>query len=528
MENTRVGPFLIFERLGTSRRQKVFRARQIEQNIDVAIKFIGIPDETIRARAIDKIQNEIEKLKELRHPNLVRTLGAGVEGEQVFFATELIKSESLAKLLTRRGKLAADLVVDYGKQTAELLRYLHGQDLIHGKLTPDKILITRDGLVKVADMRLNRSKRKKLSRRRKLDDLAYLAPEQFQEGSSAKSDIYALGIILFELLTGKLPYPPETLDKLAKLKLQAKPPSVLALKMDCPVWLDQLITKMISPDPRRRPHSTNAVIMALDELKKFDRSKKATVDQVAGTFNPLTAGSDKSEADRLLGRSGRPVAEHSFFQSAGFLVGSLALILAILIFAMIPASSEKLMANARNLMASSEPADWLEARNDLKEVMTRGSDNEHYGEAENLYFESRRRSLVMQAQNGRKIALQSAASQKFVDAVRLQANREYDLAKATFQELVDSVDAQGDERHIHWESSSRIDKIRKTTANDKLGPLLDKVKSLREAQTTDELESSIELLTRIMKEHQDKPEFQPVVTLAEEVLAENQTRLQQQ
>ena len=529
MENTRVGPFLIFERLGTSRRQKVFRARQIEQNIDVAIKFLGMPDAEIRARAIDKIQSEIERLKELSHPNLVRTLGAGVDGEQVFIATELIKSESLAKLLSRRGKFAADLVVDYGKQTAELLHYLHEQDLIHGKLTPDKILVTRDGLIKVSDMRLNRSKRKKWSStKRNLDEVAYLAPEQFHEGSKAKSDIYSLGVILFEMLTGKLPYPPETLNKLARRKMNAKPQSVLTLAMDCPVWLDQLITKMISADPRQRPHSAKAVILAFEELKKFDRTKKASVTQVSGGFNPLTAGSDKSEANRILGKQRTDDSGISFFQSSGFLVGMLALIMAILIFAMIPTSSKKLMNHARSLMASEEPADWINARDDLKEVMARGKDSPFFNEAEKLYFESRRRSLVLQAERGKKIALQSFASQNFLDAVQFQISGKAEQAIEAFQKLVDQVDENGSERHIHWEAASRLSILLSENKINRQEKLVSIIDSQRTAQSTEQLEDAIEKLNQLVNDIRNEPELQQVVELAQEVLVQCQTRLEEQ
>ena len=524
MENTQVGPFLIFERLGTSRRQKVFRARQIEQNIDVAIKFIGMPDEAIRARAIDKIQLEIERLKALRHPNLVRTLGAGVEGEQVFFASELIKCESLAKILSRRGKLAADLVVDYGKQTAELLHYLHGQDLLHGKLTPDKLLITRDGLVKVSDMRLNRSKRKKLNSKRSLDDIAYMAPEQFQEGSTAKSDIYSLGVVLFEMLTGKLPYPPETLGKLAKRKMSAKPPSVLSLSMDCPVWLDQLVAKMISPDPRSRPHSARAVILALDELKKIERTKKASVAQVSGAFNPLTLGSDKSEANRILGKANSDDTRPSFFQSSGFLVGGLALIMAILIFAMIPTSSKKLMSNAQALMDSKNPTDWLVARDDLKQVIARGEDGKYFEAAEQLYFESRRRSLVVQAEKGKKFALQSFASQQFLDAVRMQENGELSGAIESFQELVDSVEVDGDERHIHWEADQRLKQLKEELANRSTA-LQHSIQAAQAAKSADELEKSILELKRLVSEAAEAENLQELVAIANQTVQSSQKRL---
>ena len=124
MENTRVGPFLIIKRLGKNRRQEVFHARQTEQDRDVALKFIQWPEKIALEQALEKVQREVDRLKQLRHENLARTFGAGVHEERIFFASEMIKGESLASILMRRGRLATDLVVEYGGQIAEILRYV--------------------------------------------------------------------------------------------------------------------------------------------------------------------------------------------------------------------------------------------------------------------------------------------------------------------------------------------------------------------------------------------------------------------
>ncbi len=468
VENTRVGPFLILQRLGANRRQRVYRARQTEQNIDVALKFLGMPDAAMRAKAIDRIQIETDILKELHHPNLVQLLGAGVEGEQIFFASELVKGESLTSMLSRRGKFAADQVVDYGRQISGLLIYLHDQDIIHAKLTPDKILVGRDGVIKVADLRLNRSRKRRWDspRQRELDMAAYLAPEQFSGEATAKSDIYSLGIILYEMLTGKLPYEPDTMARLARKKMHDKPAAVSSLVISCPVWLDELVCRMISPDPRMRPHSAKAVALALKELERVDASQTAAVSQVSGGFNPLTAGRDKTEANRILGKQKRKSSGESFFQSFGFLAVLLVTILAVLVFAMWPASSQTHWQRAQRLMQSDNSTDWIKARDHLKKIIGQGPDEPLYAPADELYFESRRRTLVMQAERGRRFGLQSVHSSKFVDAVALQQDGELAAAHDAFENLVNAIDPQGNERHILVESSSRLKQIRELQLAD--------------------------------------------------------------
>ena len=502
MENTQIGPFKIGSRLGNNRRQKVYRAKQIEQGIDVALKFIGLPSEEKRQRAIDKIQIEVERLKKLSHPNLVALLGAGFADDQIFLATELVKGESLTAKLARRGKLAADQVIEYGRQIAQVLDYLHNEKIIHSKLTPDKILIAKDGTVKVTDLRLNRAKKRRwdASRKRELDIAAYMAPEQFVDGATEKSDIYALGIILYEMLTGKLPYEPDTMDRMTRKKMTDKAPTVSKSTMNCPVWLDKMVCQMISPDPRMRPHTAKAVVLALEELKSLDASKKSAVSLVSGNFNPLTAGAEKTEANRLLGKKPREDdIKPSFFQSTAFLFVGLIGIVAILTYALMPASSKQNLEYAQQLMQSDEASDWRNARNYVKGIIENGTSDECFDGAEALYFESRRRTLVIQAEKGRSTVLQSAASQKFIAAVQAQESGDLASSRNGLIEILSTVDPAGDERHIHAEASIRIndvtDSMDLNIGGEALNALIDENRNL---DSTVEKNIAIRLLDRII------------------------------
>ena len=172
-------------------RDRVFHAVQESQDRDVVLKFITIPSSIEWTKAIDKIERETVELRKLRHDNLVRVYGVGVHEPEsrIFFATELIEGESLSSILARRGKLAPDLVVEYGHQIAEALKYIHNKEIIHSKLTPDKIMVTADHKVKVSDLRLNRAKKRRwdAARKRDLEIAAYMAPEQFEEGGTPVS-----------------------------------------------------------------------------------------------------------------------------------------------------------------------------------------------------------------------------------------------------------------------------------------------------------------------------------------------------
>ncbi|MFK7767310.1 MAG: serine/threonine protein kinase [Mariniblastus sp.] len=538
MENTYVGPFLIVKKLGTNRRQKVYHARQTEQDKDVALKFIKLPPSVEWVKALDKIDREVNELQKLRHPNLVKVFGAGVHEERIFFATELIEGESLSAILARRGKLTPDLVVEYGRQIAEVLRYLHSNDLIHSKLTPEKILVTQDHKIKISDLRLNRSKRRRWDapRRRELDIAAYMAPEQFTEGATPKSDFYSLGVILYEMLTGKLPYQPDTMGRMTKMKMNAPVPSVATDVMNCPIWVDKVITQMLSPDPRKRPHSARAIALGFEEIKKIDASKKAAVSQISGNFNPLTAGQDKTEARRLLGikkPKKKKQSDVAFYQQIPFQIAALVGIVGLTIFLMIPRSHQEILDEAQVMILSDDSAQWGKARINLKKIMD--AEGKYSKKAEEMYYESHRKSLVHHAENGKGNRLQSENVQLFGKAVRFQQDGKDIEASDIYSQLVAELapdgenDPEGKERHIYLESKSRLKELaEKEALPTDVVELTSMIAKAKEASEPADLVEAQQLLARIAMEFYAVDGYEETVTTAKEELTRIKDRIARQ
>lgn len=532
MENTRVGPFLIIKRLGKNRRQQVFHARQTEQNRDVALKFIKWPKKIALEQALEKVQREVVRLKELRHENLARTYGAGVHEEKIFFASELVKGESLASILTRRGRLATDLVVEYGRQIAEILRYLHSEKLVLGRLTPEKLMVTSDHKVKLIDPRMSRANRRRwdASKRPQPEVAAYLAPEQFTEGASERADFYSLGVILFEMTSGQLPVDPDNLGRMIRQKQTLAAPSVAEHVMDCPVWLDKMITQLLEPRPKDRPYSANAIVLAFDEIKKMDASQKGAAANIAGSFNPLNAGRDKSEAKRVLGKkaASRQEPKEPFYQTIPFLAAAMMLTVAAAIWFALPPNSGDLVVRSRALVESPNPADWDTASASMKRVME--SKSKFASQAEEIYFLAQRKTLLDLAKRGMKNRnFHSPATRTFVDAYALEQQKENEAARALYVELVRTVDPAGPKAHIYLEARDRFKKLAgKIQLPETKERLLVLVEQAKLARTERELTFAKSVLTRIYVEKSGEPDLENVVEAAKVTLDSVQQKLELQ
>ncbi len=523
METTHVGPFKIVSQLG-NRRQKVYRALQTEQGREVALKFIKLPPTVEWDKAIAKIDREVIGLQALSHPGLVKVYGAGVDEQRVFFASELIEGESLATVLARRGKLTPDLVVEYGRQIADVLRYLHSKDLIHSKLTPEKILLTSEHRIKIADLRLNRPKKRRWdkTRRRELDTAAYMAPEQFVDGATQKSDFYSLGVVLFEMLTGKLPYPPDTIGRMTKMKMKAEVPSVASHVMNCPIWLDKIISQMLSPDAKARPHSARAIVLAFDEIKNIDATKKPAISQISGGFNPLTIGADRSEARRLLGvkkkKKKRAVNNQTpLIQTVGFQVVAFLAVACFIIYCLIPESSSEIVARAAIMVESEDPVQWAEAERLLKPLMDGDSDVQQT--SEKLFFEARRRSLVRNAERGLVTRLQTENVLDFGRAVQLQLDESDEPAKRIFTKLAASIDPDGRERHVYAESVVRLGQLSsKRALPTDINELSEMIAVAKEVSTPDQMATAHDLLSEIVFTYAGQRDYRQLVVIATEQL----------
>jgi serine/threonine-protein kinase len=264
-----IGRYVLLEKLGESGQGVVYRAREIDQVVafDVAVKIIK--EETISARSARMFVDEIRRLSRLRHEHIVLFLGSGDDHGRLFYVMQLLPG-NLAKALTDLGAPfdphdAARIM----EEIVRAVRYMHANGVIHCDLKPENILMDRAGRPVVADFGLTMLLGDGLhtaAERGICGTFPYLAPEQIDSRFGAigeASDLYSLGMIFFQLLTGKLPFPARPTSTAILSILNREPPSPSRLRAGIPPYLEHICLKCLKKNPSERYRSAADLAGAL-------------------------------------------------------------------------------------------------------------------------------------------------------------------------------------------------------------------------------------------------------------------------
>lgn len=262
----------------------VYRARYVPRNLEVAVKMV--PEDVHNSTTLARFEREMEVLKELKHPHIVRTFGGVSEDKQRFYAMELMPGGTLEDELQQKGKLTWELVIEYGIQMCAALEYLHSKGVVHRDVKPSNFLKGNDGRIKLSDFGLASvvADRKITADGRTAGTFLYMAPEQIRgEKVVPQTDLYALGCVLFELLTGKPPLIGETPAATLHKHCKQTPPRVTEFALDCPLSLERLIARLLEKSIDRRPQSAAEVAREL-------RNVSSTIEVKAPRGKDLTTG----------------------------------------------------------------------------------------------------------------------------------------------------------------------------------------------------------------------------------------------
>ncbi|MBE2225204.1 MAG: serine/threonine protein kinase [Anaerolineae bacterium] len=253
------GRYRLLERIGSGGMAAVYRAQDLKLGRFVAIKMLH---ETLTSdeNFLRNFQQEAHAAANLTHPNIVTVHDIGQDGHRHYIVMEFIDGQTLKQLIREQNQnttlLPINRTLDLIIQTCNGLGYAHRANLVHCDMKPQNILVTRDDRVKVADFGIARAiseASQQLGDNQVWGTPQYFSPEQAAgETPTPASDVYGIGVIMFEMLTGHLPFTADTPTALALKHLQETPPSVIESNPTVPRQLDQIIQKLLAKEPTAR------------------------------------------------------------------------------------------------------------------------------------------------------------------------------------------------------------------------------------------------------------------------------------
>lgn len=259
------GRYKIEEIVGEGGMSVVMRATDVQMKRNVTVKLLSDND----ASSAERFTNEAKAVAMLSHKNIVSVYDVKLDGENKYIVMEYISGITLKEYLTKKGKLSWREAVHYANQVLDALSHAHSHGVIHRDIKPENVMLLRDGTIKVIDFGIAKIPDSKSITviDKAIGTVNYISPEQASgKGSSEKSDIYSTGIMLYELVTGKLPFVSGSSVSVAMMHVSSEPPMPRSICKDIPEGLEQIIIKAMSKSPERRFGSARAMKKALEFL----------------------------------------------------------------------------------------------------------------------------------------------------------------------------------------------------------------------------------------------------------------------
>ncbi len=263
MIGSTVSHYRILEQLGEGGMGVVYKAQDTRLERLVALKFL--PDGMAVMPAFrERFIREAQAASALNHPNVAVVYDVGEAGQQSFIAMELIEGETLRARLDR-APVPVDLVQAWSLQLAGGLQAAHAKGIVHRDIKPDNLLLTATGAVKIMDFGIARLNGSDLTTTGTvLGTLAYMSPEQILgEQVDHRSDLWSLGVVMCEMLTGRRPFEEQNPAAVMYEILNREPAPVERVRQDAPAQLSAMVNRLLAKDPTQRPDSAGAVIDAL-------------------------------------------------------------------------------------------------------------------------------------------------------------------------------------------------------------------------------------------------------------------------
>ena len=255
----------ILERIGTGGMSDVYRAKCHKLNRNVAVKVLK-QEFSENENFVSKFQTEAQAAAGMMHPNIVNVYDVGEEHGTYYIVMELVEGITLKDYIEKKARLSVKEAISIAIQVSMGIEGAHNNHIIHRDIKPQNIMISKDGKVKVTDFGIAKAVTSNTITSNVMGSVHYTSPEQARGGySDEKSDIYSLGITLFEMLTGRVPFNGDTTVAIAIKHIQEPMPSPRDYISEIPISVEQIVFKCTQKSPDRRYQSMAELIV---DLKK--------------------------------------------------------------------------------------------------------------------------------------------------------------------------------------------------------------------------------------------------------------------
>ncbi len=254
--------FKLLEPIGSGTVGVVYRAESPDIAGPVAIKLLHSSiahDENI----VNRFQREIVIMERLNHPHIVRNYGGGIMDGHYFYAMQLLEQGNMRDRIKKQGPFTWQQTATYAAQIASALQHAHNYGIIHRDLKSSNLFFDSDGKLLLGDFGIARDTHDAdiSASGIAVGTYAYMSPEQICGDSSltGKTDLYSLGCVMYEMLTGKPPFRGANFAQVWHQHLNEQPKPLAEQGIDCPAWLEQMIMQLLEKDPEKRPFNARAV-----------------------------------------------------------------------------------------------------------------------------------------------------------------------------------------------------------------------------------------------------------------------------
>lgn len=534
-----VGPFDLEEKLGSGGMGIVYRAAYRKNGRVVALKVLT-PELSANPKLVARFEREMKILEKLDHPNITRYYGGGKSNGQHFYAMRLMGGGTLAELLKRRGALPWEQVIEYGRQICDALDHAHEHGVIHRDLKPANLFLRMDrktGQEKLVlgDFGIARDMEASglTATGMTVGTYAYMAPEQIngKHAITGRTDLYALGCVLFEMLTGQPPFEGNSAGDLMVQHLQKEPPSVRHLAVDCPIWLESVISQLLEKQPADRPHDAASVMMALDEVVTRVSDQASVATQISsGGPGTATMAEVHPELKKLLKGGSRKKKKKRrrkgpFWETGWFLSSCLAALIAAVTIAVWPASEAELFAQAQPLMESDDIVQWRDAvKLYLQPMLERYPEGQHADQARSFIDKVEVSRLKRRLINSAKLNIEpeSEPERLFMEAWRYEQFGDRITALDQYRSMIvllktkENEQAQPADRHFIQLAQTQIADIEATvdTSADRITFVNSSLSKADEFLTSGRLVEAQKIWNSIIALYATNQEFTPQLEYA--------------